>query len=96
MLFITNCGASGVALLGPSLTVARTGSVYQAGLSYGSNHVIQKTKDSFVKIQEAKKVAYKRVNQLNKKIKDKSNKVTLKNQADIFFTAVKDNLKKYN
>ena len=96
MLFVTNCGPSGVAFLGPSITVARTGSIYQAGLSYGSNHVIQKTKDSFVKIQEAKTVVYKRVDQLNKKIKDKSNKVVLKNQADLFFTAVKDNLKKYN
>jgi hypothetical protein len=93
LLALTNCAAPGTAFLGPSITAARTGSIYQAGLSYGSNHVIQKTKDSFVKIQEAKTVVYTRVNQLNKKIKDESNKVALKKQANLFFTAVKDNLK---
>ena len=35
--------------------------------------------------------------ELQKKIKrDKLNKVVLKDQADLFFKAVKDNLKKYN
>jgi len=96
-LLLTNCAAPGSALLGPSITAARTGSVYQAGLSYGSSHIIKKTKETLVKIEETKKIAYQHVDQLQKKIiKNKLNKVVSRNQADLFFKAVKDNLKKYN
>ncbi len=41
MCFLTGC-LQNVAFLGPALTVASTGSVYQAGLSYGSSQVIKK------------------------------------------------------
>ena len=41
MCFLTGC-LQNTALLGPALTVASTGSVYQAGLSYGSSQVIKK------------------------------------------------------
>ena len=41
MCFLTGC-LQNMALLGPALTVASTGSVYQAGLSYGSSQVIKK------------------------------------------------------
>lgn len=44
MLILTNCAAPGAAFLGPSITAARTGSAYQAGLSYGSTHMIKKNK----------------------------------------------------
>ena len=37
---LNNCVSSGTALLGPSFTVAKTGNIYQAGLSYGSNEMI--------------------------------------------------------
>ena len=95
MFMVTNCAAPGTVLLGPSITVARTGSIYQAGLSYGSGHVVKKTKETLVKIEKTKEIAYQRVDQLHKKIKkDKLNKVVLKNQSDLFFKAVKDNLKK--
>ena len=97
MLVLTNCAPTGTAFLGPSITAARTGSVYQAGLSYGSSHIMKKTKESLDKIRETRTFVYQRVNRLSKKIeKDKLNKVDLKNKADIFFKAVKDNLKKYN
>ena len=97
LFVLNNCAAPGTALLGPSITVARTGNIYQAGLSYGSSHVIKKTKESIDKIKETKTIVYKRVDELNKKIKNEElNKVALKNQADLFFKAVKDNLKKYN
>ena len=83
--------------MGPSITVARTGSVYQAGLSYGSGQVIKKTKETLVQIEQTKKIAYQHVDQLRKKInKNKLNKVVSSNQADLFFKAVKDNLEKYN
>jgi|TARA_B100000780_G_C20979755_1_gene391436 hypothetical protein len=99
LLILTNCGPTGAALLGPSIAGARTGSVYQAGLSYGSGHVIKKTREGLEKIKETKTIVYQQVDLLHKKIKknnDKVNKVVLKNQANIFFKAVKNNLKKYN
>jgi hypothetical protein len=95
-LTLTNCVGPGTALLGPSITVARTGSLYQAGLSYGSSHVIKKTKESLQKIKETKKIAYQRVDRLHKIIKNNTNKVVLNSHADLFFRAVKNNLKNYN
>jgi hypothetical protein len=92
LIFLTNCGAPGTALLGPSITGARTGSVYQASLSYGSSHVIKKTKESLEIIKDTKEIIYQKVRQ---KV-DPLNKVVSKNQADFFFKAVKNNLKKYN
>ena len=97
MLILTNCAAPGAALLGPSITAARTGSVYQAGLSYGSSHVVKKTNEALKKIKHAKTVIYQQSSRLHKRIKvEKLNQVVLKDQADLFFKAVKNNLKKYN
>ena len=41
MCFLTGCLQS-TAFLGPAITVASSGSVYQAGLSYGSSEAIKK------------------------------------------------------
>ena len=41
-LCILNGCAQNVALLGPAITGASTGSIYQASLSYGSGRVIEK------------------------------------------------------
>ena len=41
MCFLTGCLQNTV-LLGPAITVASTGNVYQAGLSYGSSQTIKK------------------------------------------------------
>jgi len=38
--FLNGC-AQNVAFLGPAITGASTGSIYQAGLSYGSNHLVK-------------------------------------------------------
>lgn len=40
-LLLSNCSAPGTALLGPIFTGAKTGSVYQASLSYGSGKIIR-------------------------------------------------------
>jgi len=48
-VFFTNCSAPGTALLGPVFTGAKTGSLYQASLSYGGNrlaHSLKSIKDS--------------------------------------------------
>ena len=41
MCFLTGC-LQNTAFLGPAVTVASTGNVYQAGLSYGSSQAIKK------------------------------------------------------
>tara|TARA_B100000787_G_scaffold87501_1_gene64611 strand:- start:239 stop:529 length:291 start_codon:yes stop_codon:yes gene_type:complete len=40
--FLSGC-AQNMALLGPAYTLASSGSVYNAGLTYGSNEIITKT-----------------------------------------------------
>jgi len=42
LIILSNCVASSASLLGPAFTVAKTGNVYQAGLSYTSNKIIKK------------------------------------------------------
>ena len=39
--FLSGC-AQNAALLGPAYTLTSTGNVFQAGLSYGSNHAVKK------------------------------------------------------
>ena len=41
LLLFSGC-VQGTAFLGPAITVASTGNIYQAGLSYGSNLAIKK------------------------------------------------------
>ena len=41
LLLFSGC-VGGAAFLGPAITVANTGNIYQAGLSYGSNKAIKK------------------------------------------------------
>ena len=92
MLILTNCAAPGAAFLGPSITAARTGSAYQAGLSYGSTHMIKKTKESYEKIKKTKKIVHQQIVQFNKKVK--FDNIVLNNQKELFFKAVKNNFKK--
>ena len=42
ILLLANCTTPSSAFLGPIFTGAKTGSVYQASLSYGSNRIIEK------------------------------------------------------
>ena len=44
--FLTNCSAPGTALLGPIFTGAKTGSVYQASLSYSTGKILKEVKQS--------------------------------------------------
>ena len=41
-LFLLNGCVQSAALLGPAYTLTSTGNVFQAGLSYGSNHAVKK------------------------------------------------------
>lgn len=43
---IANCSVPGTAFLGPAFTGAKTGSIYQASLSYGTGKVMDQFKES--------------------------------------------------
>tara|TARA_Y100000996_G_scaffold355876_1_gene296566 strand:+ start:831 stop:1139 length:309 start_codon:yes stop_codon:yes gene_type:complete len=57
ILLLTHCSAPGTALLGPAITGAKTGSVYQTSLSYGTGQIIKKLNpsDSFYETDNQKK-----------------------------------------
>ena len=42
LLFFLNGCVQSASLLGPAYTMASTGNIYQAGLSYGSNQAVKK------------------------------------------------------
>ena len=46
LFFLNNCAISGSAFLGPIYTGAKTGSIYQASLSYGSGKIINELNQS--------------------------------------------------
>ena len=56
LFFLSNCSAPGTALLGPIFTGAKTGSVYQATLSYSTGKILDEVKQSelFLKPEQKK------------------------------------------
>ena len=79
--FLSGC-AQNAALLGPAITVASTGNIYQAGLSYGSSQAI-------------KKMTGKTPTENVKSFLD-SNNTTVKEEEvyDEFFVLIKDKIEK--
>tara|TARA_E500000331_G_scaffold227756_1_gene217974 strand:+ start:890 stop:1207 length:318 start_codon:yes stop_codon:yes gene_type:complete len=59
LLFLTNCSATpGTAFLGPIFTGAKSGSIYQASLSYGSNKLVTNMKKEFeLRKEKLKKIS---------------------------------------
>jgi len=45
LFFLTNCVTPSSALLGPIFTGAKTGSIYQASLSYSTNKIIRELRE---------------------------------------------------
>ena len=45
LFILTNCSAPGTALLGPAFTGVKTGSVYQASLSFSTGKIINEITD---------------------------------------------------
>ena len=82
MCFLTGC-LQNTAFLGPAITVASTGNIYQAGLSYGSSKTI-------------KKMTGKTPTENVKSFLDSKN-TTVKEEEEIhdeFFVLVKDKIEK--
>ena len=59
LLLLNNCMTSGTALLGPIFTGAKTGSIYQASLSYGSGKIMRKINVSSIFDEEKLLIAKK-------------------------------------
>jgi hypothetical protein len=49
LFLLSNCTAPTASLFGPLMTGAKTGSIYQASISYGSNKIFHDLKDSYNK-----------------------------------------------
>ena len=82
LLFFLNGCVQSTALLGPAYTLASSGNIYQAGLSYGSNQAVKKItgKSPTENIQSLVD---------NKKIK-----IEEKEKQDEFFALVKSRIEK--
>ena len=80
VLFLNSC-AQNAALLGPAITGVSTGSVYQAGLSYGSSKVV-------------KKVTGKTPTENFKQIIEDNNKTEVAKTNDEFFLLIKSTIEK--
>ena len=93
-LFFLNSCMDATAFLGPAITVGKTGNVYQAGLSYGSNQLIQETtgKSTFEHMSEF--IDSKKFKDTKKKIINNKNKLeesfeNIEKKSMNFYTSVK-------
>ena len=82
LIFFLNGCLQNTALLGPAYTLASTGNVYQAGLSYGSNQAVEKitgksTAENIKSLADNKKI----------KVEEEENN-------EEFFTLVKSRIEK--
>jgi len=82
LLFFLNGCVQSAALLGPAYTLASSGNIYQAGLSYGSNQAVKKItgKSPTENIQSL--------------IDSKKIKIEEKEKQDEFFVLVKSRIEK--
>ena len=57
LFLLSNCTAPTSAFLGPAFTGAKTGSIYQASLSYGTGKIMNKLNDTdlFLKLNNTRK-----------------------------------------
>ena len=84
LVFLNGC-AQNFAILGPAATFANTGSIYQAGLSYGSNRIVtsltgKSTAQYIEEILQPKKNDTNFQKSAKKKIEDTRKKLHFTNQ----------------
>ena len=80
LLFLNGCVQT-TALLGPVYTLASTGNIYQASLSYGSNHAVEK-------------ITGKSPTENVQSLVDNKKKIEEKEKQEEFFTLVKSRIEK--
>ena len=59
LLLLSHCATPSAALLGPIFTGAKTGSIYQASLSYGSGKIMNEINSQKSKFKKKNKNKYK-------------------------------------
>ena len=79
LLILANCSVPGSAMLGPVLTGAKSGSIYQTSLSYGSGKILRKAQEVH--------------NQKIKRIKEIKTKLHLLKTESILFASKVDKIK---
>ena len=96
LFLLSNCMQS-TAMLGPAVTVATSGNIYQAGLSYGLNETLEKTtgkstmENTKILLEKAKKYQ----NKVEEYKQDTKKKIeSIKINSDEFFASVKSNIEK--
>ena len=82
LLFFLNGCVQSTALLGPAYTLASTGNIYQAGLSYGSNQAVKKVTG---------KTPTENIKSL---VENKKMKIEEKESQEEFFALVKSRIEK--
>ena len=70
-LYLSNCSAPTSAFLGPLFTGAKTGSVHQASLSYGTNRIFDKIR------KEDWTNNFEKIDNLTPKLSNKDRKPTI-------------------
>tara|TARA_B100000902_G_C27143663_1_gene830007 strand:- start:494 stop:808 length:315 start_codon:yes stop_codon:yes gene_type:complete len=69
LIFLNNCTLSSSAFLGPVYTGAKTGSIYQSSLSYGSGRAFKMINEEFNDVKtfiiDSSENAYKKINQVS-------------------------------
>ena len=80
LLFLNGCVQT-TALLGPVYTLASTGNIYQASLSYGSNHAVEK-------------ITGKSPTENVQSLVDNKKKIEEKEKQEEFFSLVKNRIEK--
>ena len=79
LIFLNNCSHPGTALLGPAFTGVTTGSVGQASLSFGTNQVVKKIRETTIKTKNDVKKIVKKVEDLSLETKSKDFYASVKN-----------------
>ena len=85
---LNNCSPANTVFLGPSITAVKTGSIYQASISYSSNKIYQNIAKIKKKTNENKRsfVTYKNFH-------FKNVDYSIENKAMTFFSVIKSDLK---
>ena len=68
LCFLSNCAAPGTAFLGPTITGAKTGSLLQASVSYGSGRIMNSIRQDINNYIEEKKIEVNNVASKSKKV----------------------------
>ena len=94
-ILLTGCYQSSASLLGPAITAVTSGNIYQVGLSYGTNIVVQETtgktpSEHVLKIITSEKYMKTKEKILNTKKKFEVSIENVEKKSEDFYASVKN------